>query len=158
MSALMTDEEIDQLVSRLADVADAWEEMGEVPTDAGSLLVDSLNAIGSLRMIRHNQVGRDSVIEECALLCEGFQIHYSELGYDENERTAFTLAQQIREMKTGGKRVAKSPFSGAKITAHISDVPLDDSEFRPSLANIHDCDCNTSPHKSDCAIHLNRSR
>lgn len=47
---------------------------------------------------------RDEIIEECALLCEGFQIHYSQLGYAENERTAWTLAGQIREMKTGGKR------------------------------------------------------
>lgn len=26
-----------------------------------------------------------------------------------------------------------------------------------SLADIHDCDCNTSPHRRDCAIHRNRA-
>lgn len=52
---------------------------------------------------------RDAVIEECALLCEGFQIHYSQLGFSENERTAWTLAGQIREMKSGGERDTTKP-------------------------------------------------
>lgn len=47
---------------------------------------------------------RDEVIEECAILCQVFQAHYSQLGYSENERTAWTLAEQIRQMKSGGKR------------------------------------------------------
>lgn len=29
----------------------------------------------------------------------------------------------------------------------------DTKPFRPSLADIHDCDCNCSPHKRTCAIY-----
>jgi hypothetical protein len=36
------------------------------------------------------------------------------------------------------------------------DLHDDLALYRPSLASIHDCDCNNSPHKRTCATRKNR--
>lgn len=109
--------------------------------------------------------GMEKILRD--LLDRGYKMHVmagtttrlSEQNADQNDPLLAWLSD-VRSVLYGRTKPVPNVnhFAGTEVKAHISEVPLDDSAFRPSLANIHDCDCNTSPHKSGCAIHRNRSR